>query len=387
MRILLLHSSSDIYGASKIFLQTVALLRKRGHECTVVLSSTGPLQVELENHGAKVHIINLGILRRQYFNPSGIINRFIKWRNASKQLTTLIQSEQIELVYSNTAAVLIGAWVARKNKIPHYWHLHEIIEKPKQLHGFLVWCMKHGAAKIITVSDAVSACWRDAGKIIRVYNGIEPIPQTATNNLRTQYNIPEDAMVLGIAGRIHIIKGQSYFLDIANVLLKLQSYTYTKCYFLIAGDPFPGQEYLVNQMLAKINKLQLNNRVHYIGMVQNMANFYNAIDILVVSSVLPDSLPTVILEAMQFSLPVVATAQGGAMEMIMTEPAISNSIGSALTTGILIPINNAQVAAEKINSILSKEKLQQMGAAGKQRVEDYFSVSAFEKNILSVIES
>ncbi len=389
MRILLLHSSSDIYGASKIFLQTVALLRKSGHECTVVLSSTGPLQEELEKHGAKVHIINLGILRRQYFNPIGIINRFIKWRNASKQLSAIIQSEQIELVYSNTAAVLIGAWVARKNKIAHYWHLHEIIEQPKVLHAFLVWCMQTGADKIITVSDAVSACWKDAGKIVRVYNGIEPIPQIATTNLRAQYNIPDDAIVLGVAGRIHIIKGQSYFLNIASELLKLQSNTNTstKIYFLIAGDPFPGQEYLVDQMLTKINELHLNNTVHYIGMVQNMADFYNAIDVLVVSSVLPDSLPTVILEAMQFSLPVVATAQGGAMEMIISQNNNYTHNASTNPTGILIPINNATVAAENINQLISKDIRLQMGAAGKQRVEEYFSVSAFEKNILSVIES
>jgi NADH-quinone oxidoreductase subunit N len=78
-------------GASKIFLQTVALLRKRGHDCTVALSSMGPLQEELEKHGSKVQIINLGILRRQYFNPIGIINRFIKLRNASKQLSAIIQ--------------------------------------------------------------------------------------------------------------------------------------------------------------------------------------------------------------------------------------------------------------------------------------------------------
>ncbi len=389
MRILLLHSSSDIYGASKIFLQTVALLRKRGHDCTVALSSMGPLQEELEKHGSKVQIINLGILRRQYFNPIGIINRFIKLRNASKQLSAIIQSEQIELVYSNTAAVLIGAWVARKNKIAHYWHLHEIIEKPKVLHAFLVWCMQTGADKIITVSDAVSACWKDAGKIVRVYNGIEPIPQIATTNLRAQYNIPDDAIVLGVAGRIHIIKGQSYFLNIASELLKLQSNTNTstKIYFLIAGDPFPGQEYLVDQMLTKINELHLNNTVHYIGMVQNMADFYNAIDVLVVSSVLPDSLPTVILEAMQFSLPVVATAQGGAMEMIISQNNNYTHNASTNPTGILIPINNATVAAENINQLISKDIRLQMGAAGKQRVEEYFSVSAFEKNILSVIES
>ena len=386
MRLLLLHSSSDIYGASKIFLQTVALLRNRGHECTVVLSGTGPLQMELEKLGAKVYIINLGILRRQYFNPAGIINRCIKWRNASKQLSAIIQSSQIELVYSNTAAVLIGAWVARKNKISHYWHLHEIIEKPKVLHAFLVWCMQLGADKIITVSNAVSACWKDAGKIIRVYNGIEPIPQTIITNLRAQYNIPNDAIVLGVAGRIHIIKGQSYFLDIASDLLKLQSNTNTKLYFLIAGDPFPGQEYIVNQMLAKINKLQLNKSVHYIGMVQNMADFYNAIDVLVVSSVLPDSLPTVVLEAMQFSLPVVATAQGGAMEMIISPNNNYTYNTSSKATGLLIPINNAPVAAENINQLISKDIRTQMGEAGKQRVEEHFSVSAFEKNILEIIE-
>ena len=61
MRILLLHSSSDLYGASKIFLQTVTLLRKHGHQCVVVLSNKGSLEEALELVGAEVHIINLGI--------------------------------------------------------------------------------------------------------------------------------------------------------------------------------------------------------------------------------------------------------------------------------------------------------------------------------------
>jgi hypothetical protein len=53
----------------------------------------------------------------------------------------------------------------------------------------------------------------------------------------------------------------------------------------------------------------------------------------------------------------------------------------------LIPINNATVAAENINQLISKDIRLQMGAAGKQRIEEYFSKSAFEKNMLSVIES
>ena len=45
-----------------------------------------------------------------------------------------------------------------------------------------------------------------------------------------------------------------------------------------------------------------------------------------------------------------------------------------------------QVAADKIESILNTHKLQTLGAAGKIRVENYFSAASFEKNILSVFE-
>ncbi len=112
MRILLLHSSSDLYGASKIFLQTVTLLRKYGHQCVVVLSNKGSLEKALKLVGAEVHIINLGIIRRKYFSFTGLLNRLHKWRTANTLLTAIIRSHQIELVYSNTASVLIGAWVA-----------------------------------------------------------------------------------------------------------------------------------------------------------------------------------------------------------------------------------------------------------------------------------
>ena len=43
MRILFLHSSSDAYGASKIFLQIIQLLKSNGYEIYIVLPSKGPL--------------------------------------------------------------------------------------------------------------------------------------------------------------------------------------------------------------------------------------------------------------------------------------------------------------------------------------------------------
>lgn len=381
MRILLLHSSSDLYGASRIFLQTVTLLQKNGHQCVVVLSNHGSLQQALESVGADVHIVNLGILRRKYFNVTGLLNRLKKWRTASAILNSIIRTHQIELVYSNTASVLMGAWIARKNKLKHYWHIHEIIESPSFLRRFIGWQMRKGADKVIVVSDAVANCWQpeltEKNHLTRIYNGIvspKSIDQNSSTHFRNQFSIPDDAIVLGLAGRIHVIKGQPYFLAIADALKKMNNHS--KLYFFIAGEPYPGQEYLLDEMFALIRQYNLSDSVHYLGQVDAMANFYAAIDLLVVASVQPDSLPTVILEAMQYGMPVAATAQGGALEMIKENE-----------TGILIPLDNAILAAEKINAILPPAIRAQMGAAGKQRVATYFSQAAFEKNMLAVFEN
>jgi glycosyltransferase involved in cell wall biosynthesis len=355
----------------------VTLLRKHGHDCVVVLSNKGSLEQALEAVGAELYIVNLGILRRQYFTIAGLFNRIQKWRSANNELNTLIRAHQIELVYSNTAAVLIGAWVARKNSLKHVWHIHEIIEQPKLLHQYLGWQLRKGADKLIVVSDAVAKCWEsalfDKRNLIRIYNGIEPIIQPVTIDYRKQFNVPDNAIVLGLAGRIHVIKGQPYFLAIAKALK--QSNNFSNLHFFIAGDPYPGQEYLLDQMFALIREFNLEASVHYLGQVDEMSNFYAATDLLVVSSIQPDSFPTVILEAMQYGIPVVATAQGGALEMVKENE-----------TGILIPLDNAVVAAEKINAILPASTRQQMGAAGKERVATYFSQAAFEKNIIAVFE-
>ena len=415
MRILLLHSSSDIYGASKIFLQTVQLLKKSGHYTIVALSNEGPLSLELEKAGVEVHIINLAILRRKYFNVAGIFNRYKKWGVAVKALSELIEQHQIDTVYSNTAAVIVGGYIAKKKNLQHIWHLHEIIQKPLFLHKFLASRLRKWADKIIVVSKAVEADWKDpitGPKMFQVYNGL---PLIATSNilpnlvaseisnyhqingnpnLRAQLNIPSDAILIGMAARIHFWKGQNYFIDIARALLLRAKQLSTNSataplYFIIAGDPFPGYEHLQTEMENAIKEYQLSDRVFYVGLVKDMDSFYHAINVLVLPSQQPDPLPTVVLEAMQYGLPVVATAQGGALEMVIGEASaaeslLNNNVHAA--TGVFIPLTDVQVAADKIESILNTHKLQTMGAAGKIRVENYFSAASFEKNILSVFE-
>jgi glycosyltransferase involved in cell wall biosynthesis len=358
----------------------------------VVLSNKGSLQLALEQIGVDVHIVNLGIIRRQYFNLRGIINRFQKWRTAIRILNSVILSHEIDLIYSNTAAVLIGGYIAKRNGIRHIWHIHEIIEQPAFLHRFLAGRFKATADQLIVVSKAVEKHWQHAlpaDKIVQIYNGIAPIKTATSPDYKIELNIPDTALVIGMAARIHYWKGQSYFVEIARELLVAQKALQQKnsssekplnenapLYFLIAGDPFPGYEYLLEQLQTQLRDPIFEGRVFYIGLVKEMDVFYRSIDLLILPSQLPDPLPTVILEAMQYGIPVAATAQGGALEMVQDN-----------ATGILIPLDNAVLAAEKINAILPATIRQQMGAAGKERVATYFSQAAFEKNMIAVFEN
>jgi glycosyltransferase involved in cell wall biosynthesis len=383
MRILLLHSSSDLYGASKIFLQTAQILKAQGHTCYVVVSAEGPLVEKLKQDNIQVTVINLGIIRRKYFSPLGIINRVKKWYQASALLNKHISQNGIELVYANTTAVLLGAWLANKNNIKHIWHVHEIIEKPKFLFLAIQWIMKHYTATIICVSKAVQNHWSKTSPLLLskmqvVYNGIGPVEKSTEASFRTQYQFPNEAIVIGMAGRVHFWKGQQYFLQIAKQLLNrnTENNPTAPLYFIITGDAFPGYEYLVDEIQNFIKNNQLGDRIFYTGFEHEMDKFYSSIDLLILPSQLPDPLPTVVLEAMQYGIPVVATAQGGALEMIAENE-----------TGIFIPINSVEAAADKIQELLITEKFLIMRDASQQREKHFFSNLVYEQKISSLINS
>lgn len=375
MKILLLHSSSDVYGASKIFLGTVQLLKKRNHEVWVVLSEDGPLVKKLASAGATVLMVRLGILRRKYFNPRGIINRIATLLRAQKQLQELIRKESIELVYSNTTGVLAGAFAARNCGVRHIWHVHEIIENPFWLKQLLGHLMNRYAVGIIAVSEAVKQSWESvlpAERITVIQNGIDYSPyleheQTLTKELQ----LPTAAIVIGMVGRVHYWKGQSYFLKLAGQLHQ----KHPSLHFLLAGDAYPGYEYLYQEMQTQIETLQLSDVVHNLGFREDIPAVMQTIDLLLLPSQQPDPFPTVILEAMASAKPVIATQFGGAVEMI-----------DAGITGDLMPADQVDTAVSVIESWLDKNRLQAAGEAGRKRVLEKFSLEAWEHKMINYLE-
>ncbi len=376
MNILILHSSSDLYGASKILISTVEVFNKNGHEVLVVLTEDGPLVRELQQMGANVVFIRLGILRRKYKTPLGILNRLWVMRKAYFSIKQLIQQKNITLVYSNTTAVLMGAFVAKKLNIKHIWHVHEILENPKWLYRFLGWTLNKFSTKVIVVSEAVKKSWGkyvEVKKLQLIYSGIDYSPYFITSHkLKTTLGIKDEVIVIGMIGRVHFWKGQDYFLQIAAELNKRIS----GVNFVMIGDAFPGNEFLYEKINHLIKVGNLESVVIDLGYRSDVSELLQGFDIFILPSTLPDPFPTVLLEAMASAIPVIATRQGGAMEMI--EENIS---------GCFIELNAPFEASLQIEKLIHNKALRkQLGEAGRKKVMTSYSADAFEKKMLKILE-
>ena len=376
MRILFLHSSSDLYGASKILLAINELCTKKGHEVTVVLSEDGPLVPQLKALGAHIIITDLGILRRQYLHAAGILNRLVANFKAYRLLTTLCKNQKIDLIYSNTTGVIVGVFVASKLGIKHLWHIHEIIEKPYLLFRLLSRLINTKNNQAIAVSEAVKTHWTKhvhPNKIDVLYNGVDYwLFENTASDLRKTLNLQPDTILIGMMGRVHFWKGQDYFVSIAGALYK----THKNIHFLIVGDAFAGYEYLHDTINQLIIRHDLQGKVTQLPYRSDITNIYGALDVFILPSLLPDPAPAVVTEAMAAGLAVVATQQGGAVEMI------ENNV-----SGLLIPINDAAAAAAIIEPLLSNEAYRKnMGAQAKKRMQEKFSRTQFNEQIMACIE-
>lgn len=103
-------------------------------------------------------------------------------------------------------------------------------------------------------------------------------------------------------------------------------------------------------------------------------NELNNADIFVFpTNYLNEACPLVILEAMQFGLPVVSTFEGGIPEMV-----IDNE------TGFLVESKNPQMLADKLALLLKDKDLRiKMGKRGLQRFTENYTLEKFETNMVN----
>ena len=371
-KLLLLHSSNDLYGASKIFLQLIDLLTKNGFDVHIIIPEKGMLDDFLIKKDIKIEYLELGVLRKKYLNPLGLINRLVTNIKAIAFLSKYIKDHSIDLVYTNTSTILSGGIAAKKNGVPSLFHIHEIPTGNK-LYEFLSGkIINWYSSKVLTVSNSVKKHWLkyiDDKKIERIYNGII---FSKTDSL-VELDRDQDDFVITCVARLIPYKGHKYLIDIADELVKKS----TKFKFSIVGDTLSSYVSYEKSVKQKVRDLGLEDQIKFLGFREDVSSILKQSDLFIHPAISPDPLPTVLFESLHNDLPSVATNLGGAIEIL------DNG-----NNGLLIPYNDPKKAANLINEYCANTKLQKKHLENsKKNFKINFSSESFNKNILKEVNN
>lgn len=178
------------------------------------------------------------------------------------------------------------------------------------------------------VAEAVAQALGGKPPVV-VMNGVDtarliPGDQAAT---RRALGLPEGVPMLGIAARLEHVKGVDVALDAMRHLPR-------DVHLAIAGA---GREAATLRSLAIA--FGIEHRLHWLGVLDDMARFYPALDLLLVPS-RHEGLPLAPLEAQACGIRVVATHVGG------------TAAGICLLTGALVPAEDPVAMADAIRDAL-----------------------------------
>jgi len=232
-------------------------------------------------------------------------------------------------------------------------HSHSLpLNKPKSLKAFLLRkCFTFSANAVIYPTEAIKDDqYKNGGFreniLYVIHNGVDinhftPSSPDQKNRSREILGLPKHAPVIGFVGRLHnIMKGTDDFL---RVIAALPS----EFLGLIVGTG-PDLENLKKQ--AK--KLNIENRVHFEGLLSDTAIAYRAMDIFCFTSRF-EPFGLVILEAMASNVPVVGfQCRGGANEILTntTGEVIENRDLNRMAEAIKSAYNQVSICKKRVST-------------------------------------
>lgn len=172
--------------------------------------------------------------------------------------------------------------------------------------------------------------------------------------VREQLGIPEEALVIGFAGRLTCDKGIPELTEAFERILDAEP----KAYLLLVGW-FDTSEDALPDGLQRY--LEHHERIRVTGLVTATAPYYRAMDLFVLPS-WREGFPNAVLEAAATELPVVTTESTGARDSVVPE-----------VTGLLIPPGYPEAIVEATLELLADAgRRRAMGHAAREWVLTHY---------------
>jgi len=348
LRVLQLIPTLDRSGAEKqMVLLARGLPRDRFRVEVAALTRLGPLKAELDAAGIPVTAIG----KRLKVDPMvlGRLARFLKAGRFDVVQTWIYAAD----TYGRVAARMAGVPVVVTAEMAvDLWKGRTELAVDRFLARW--------TDRVVGNSEAVVAFCRGVGipaaKLAMIPSGIgdEEPPEVDRAAVRLGLGLPSDAPLALFAGRLAEQKGVQTLLSALDLLQHVLPDLRT----LIVGEG-PLRSRLEEK--ARAFQLLEDRRVSFLGHREDVPRLLAAADVLVLPS-LYEGLPNVVLEAMRFRKPVVATAAPGTTEVVQDG-----------VTGLLVPLRDPPALAQAIRRVIAGPALaRSLGEAGRARAEAEF---------------
>jgi glycosyltransferase involved in cell wall biosynthesis len=383
-KILAVSSSAGLLGAARSFELLINHLDRGEWLPLVVCPSCGPLVNRLQQAAARVEVIK----KDPYINahcldgPAFRLSLDLPWRlvfrwRYLRQLQRLIQKEDVGLVYLNTVRNATTAWAAWMIGKPIVWHIREGANEFIGVRKLRLMSLLRLADKVVVVSHHNRQLMLDLGvaadKLITIHNAVDlnyfTPPDQRDDALSAQLGILPQDIVIGIVAQWSKQKGVTQFLQAAYQLKK----HHANLKFILVGGPSPSEPEQAEKIRELVQELGLAPEVRMVGHQEDVRPYLGLMDIFVMPS-LGEAFTRVNLEAMAMGKVVIATDVGGTREGVVEGE-----------TGFLVPPDNpAAIVAKALLLIDNPELIKKMGQRGRERVEKFFTVEEYVRQVQAV---
>jgi glycosyltransferase involved in cell wall biosynthesis len=360
LKILQLIPTLDRSGAEKqMVLLAKGLPTDRFTVEVATLTRTGPLEGELQSAGIPV----MAIGKRLKVDPQAL-----------SRLVRLLRSGRFDVLQTWIfAANTYGRIAARIANVPVVITTEMAVDLWKgKTERIIDRRLARSCDHLVGNSRAVVDYYRELGvpedRLTMIYSGIteEEPPPVDPALVRAEFGFAADVPLVLFAGRLAEQKRIDDLLKALDVLQHVQGDVRT----LIAGD---------GPLRSRLEELaylyHLSERVRFLGHREDVPRLMAAADLVVLPSAY-EGLPNLVLEAMLFRKPVVATAAPGTTEVVRDGQ-----------TGVLVPIGNPPLLARAIRDVVRDRTLaQRLGQAGREHVLTHFATQTMIDHFAALYE-
>ncbi|MEP7037848.1 MAG: glycosyltransferase [Acidobacteriota bacterium] len=341
-------------GAERQLLYMLQALKNSGVNARVLCLTEGEsYEKEIKSLGIPVEWVG------QSQNRVSRLVTIIK--NLKKNPADILQSSHF---YTNIYVGLAG----KAGKVPSIGAIRSDLNSEIKFHKYLGKWQILLPSFLIVNSEFARARAIERGISSEKVEFVHNVVKIEPNRQKETANSGQGIKILFV-GRLDKNKRPERFIQLAAVLKR--KFTKHNLEFQIAGDGV-----LRNELEILAEKLNLSSeKLKFLGVCSDMSKIYRQADILVSTSE-REGTSNVILEAMAYEIPVIATRIGGTPE-ILDE-----------TRGMLIePGNEKNLVESTTKLIVDKDLRKRLGAEGRKYIENNHSIERLETKLTTIYKS